>query len=212
MKEHTTLFGERKALHPNIKTSSHLRNMVEGPSWFSSALLPQGLDRLISLNSGHYQDLLQNIRPFLHQLKLNSGLVMQQDNDPKHRIKSTEERPQQKNTGLLEWPKNTADHLRSHAPRSQSGHKVWFSSMDLALQVELKDLAPKQVGPYEIHKLTRSSVVQLKLPPALSLVLSLSQVLSALRLNHLRLSWINHDFVDFESPQGFLQFHICLWS
>lgn len=38
----------------------------------------------------------ENLRPSVHQLKLNRGSVMQQDNDPRHRSKSTTEWLQQK--------------------------------------------------------------------------------------------------------------------
>ena len=38
----------KKAQHTNIKTSSPLLSMVEGASWFGAALLPQGLDNLLS--------------------------------------------------------------------------------------------------------------------------------------------------------------------
>ena len=45
---HNAMCGEKKAQHTNIKTSSQLWNMVEGASWFGAALLPQGLDGLLS--------------------------------------------------------------------------------------------------------------------------------------------------------------------
>ena len=43
------VWRKKKAQHTNIKTSSQLWSMVEGASWFGAALLPQGLDRLLSL-------------------------------------------------------------------------------------------------------------------------------------------------------------------
>ena len=44
------------------------------------------------MNSQVYQDILQeNVRLSVRQLKLNRSWVMQQDNDTKHRSKSTEE-------------------------------------------------------------------------------------------------------------------------
>ena len=62
------------------------------------------------MNSQVYQDILQeNLRPSVRQLKLNRGWVMQQDNDPKHRSKSTMEWLQQKKIRLLEWPSQSPD-------------------------------------------------------------------------------------------------------
>ena len=44
------------------------------------------------MNSQDYQDILQeNVRLPVRQLKLNRSWVMQQDNAPKHRSKSTTE-------------------------------------------------------------------------------------------------------------------------
>ena len=57
-----------------------------------------------------YQDILQeNVRLFVRQLKLNRSWVMQQDNDPKHRSKSTTEWLQQSKIHLLEWPSQSPD-------------------------------------------------------------------------------------------------------
>ena len=42
------MYGEKKAQHTSIKTSSQLWSMMEGASWFGAALLPQGLDSLLS--------------------------------------------------------------------------------------------------------------------------------------------------------------------
>jgi hypothetical protein len=42
-------------------------------------------------------------------LKLNRSWVTQQDNDPKHRSKSTTEWLQQKKIHLLEWPSQSPD-------------------------------------------------------------------------------------------------------
>nr|AAW25703.1 SJCHGC03999 protein [Schistosoma japonicum] len=51
----------------------------------------------------------QNTRLSVCQLKLNRSWVMQQDNDPKHRSKSTIEWLQQKKICLLEWPSQSPD-------------------------------------------------------------------------------------------------------
>ena len=55
------------------------------------------------MNSHVYQDIFQdNVRLSVRKLKLNRSWVMQQDNDPKHRSKSTTEWLQQNK--ILEWP------------------------------------------------------------------------------------------------------------
>ena len=62
------------------------------------------------INSQIYQNILQgNVRLSVRQLKLNRTWVMQQDNDPKHRSKSTTEWLQQKKIRLLEWPSQSPD-------------------------------------------------------------------------------------------------------
>jgi hypothetical protein len=62
--------------------------MVEGASWFGPALLHAIID--VKMNSQVHQDILQeNVRLSVRQLKLNRSWVMQQDNDSKHRSKST---------------------------------------------------------------------------------------------------------------------------
>ena len=51
------------------------------------------------MNLQVYQDILQeNVRLSLRQLKLNRSWVMQQDNDPKHRSKSTTVASTEENT------------------------------------------------------------------------------------------------------------------
>ena len=62
------------------------------------------------MNSQVYSYILQeNIRLSVLQLKLNRSWVMQQDNDPKHRSKSTTQWLQQKKIPLLEWPSQSPD-------------------------------------------------------------------------------------------------------
>ena len=51
----------------------------------------------------------ENVRLSVRQLKLNRSWVMQWDNDPKHRSKSTTEWLQEKKIRLLEWPSRTPD-------------------------------------------------------------------------------------------------------
>jgi transposase len=62
------------------------------------------------MSSQVYQDILQeNVRLSVRQLKLMRSWVMQQDNNPKHRSKSTTEWLQQKKIRLLEWPSQSPD-------------------------------------------------------------------------------------------------------
>uniref|UniRef100_A0AAZ3RHG4 Tc1-like transposase DDE domain-containing protein n=1 Tax=Oncorhynchus tshawytscha TaxID=74940 RepID=A0AAZ3RHG4_ONCTS len=62
------------------------------------------------MNSQVYQEILQeNVRLSVRQLKHNRSWVMQQDNDPKHRGKSTTEWLQQKKIRLMEWHSQCPD-------------------------------------------------------------------------------------------------------
>lgn len=62
------------------------------------------------MNSQVYQTILQdNVRMSVRQLKLCRSWVMQQDNDPKHRSKSTTEWLQKNKIHLLEWPSQSPD-------------------------------------------------------------------------------------------------------
>lgn len=62
------------------------------------------------MNSQVYQDILQkNLRQSVKQLKLKRGWVLQQDNDPKHRSKSTLEWFQKNKINVLEWPSQSPD-------------------------------------------------------------------------------------------------------
>ena len=62
------------------------------------------------MNSQVHQDILQeNVRLSVCQLKHNRSRVMQQDNDPQHRSKSTTECLQQKKIRLLERPSQSPD-------------------------------------------------------------------------------------------------------
>ena len=62
------------------------------------------------LNSQVYQGILrENVRLSDRQFKLNRSWMMQQDNDSKHRSKSTTESLQQKKIHLLEWPSQSPD-------------------------------------------------------------------------------------------------------
>ena len=64
----------------------------------------------VKMNSQVYQDILQeNVRLSVCQLKLNRSWVTQQDNEPKHRSKSTTEWLQQKKILILEWPSQSPD-------------------------------------------------------------------------------------------------------
>jgi hypothetical protein len=80
--------------------------------WSSFAASGPGQLAIIDgkMNSQVYQDILQeNVRLPVRHLKLNRSWVMQQDNDPKYRSKSTTEWLQQKKIPLLEWPSQSPD-------------------------------------------------------------------------------------------------------
>ena len=63
-----------------------------------------------TMNSGLNQQILhENVRASVCELKLNRKWVMQQDDDPKHKSKSTTEWLKQKRFGVLEWPSQSPD-------------------------------------------------------------------------------------------------------
>ncbi|KAI3356442.1 hypothetical protein L3Q82_017664 [Scortum barcoo] len=57
-----------------------------------------------------------------------------------------------------------ANRRRSQAPTYRVGKRVWLSTQDLPLRVELKKLAPKFVGPFEIQRIINPVAIRLKLP------------------------------------------------
>ena len=68
--------------------------MVEEASWFGAPLLPQYLDSLPSEGKYEFPSVSRDFAgecKAVCQLKLNRSWVMQQDNDPKHRMKTTTE-------------------------------------------------------------------------------------------------------------------------
>ena len=62
------------------------------------------------MNSLVYQDILQeNVAASVHQLGLSRSWTFQQDNDPKHKSKSSMEWFRRNNFKLLEWPSQSPD-------------------------------------------------------------------------------------------------------
>ena len=106
----------RKKWHSTPTSKSHPNCKVWWREHHGLGLLcasgPGQLAIIGKMNSQVYQDILQeNVRAgeSVHQLKLSRRWVMQQDNDPKHRSKSTTECLQQKKIRLLEWPSQSPD-------------------------------------------------------------------------------------------------------
>ena len=99
-KTHSTTSGIERAWHIIMKTSSQPESIVDETSWFGPALLHQGLASLESLRGRWIPKYIRqfpnpnpqdNARMSVRQLKLCRRWVIQQDNDPKHRSKSTTE-------------------------------------------------------------------------------------------------------------------------
>ncbi|KAK3524814.1 hypothetical protein QTP86_007598 [Hemibagrus guttatus] len=64
----------------------------------------------VKINSQVYQDIQKdNLKVAVRKLKLRRSWVMQQDNDPKHKSKSTTEWVQRHKIHLLEWPSQSPD-------------------------------------------------------------------------------------------------------
>ncbi|KAK3524862.1 hypothetical protein QTP86_010091 [Hemibagrus guttatus] len=63
-----------------------------------------------TMNSHVFQDILKdNLKVAVRKLKLRRSWVMEQDNNPKHKSKSTTERLQRHKIQLLEWPSQSPD-------------------------------------------------------------------------------------------------------
>ena len=56
-----------------------------------------------------YQQILENVQESVKKLKLRSGCIFQQDNDPKHTSKSTKEYLKKKKIKVLKWPSQSPD-------------------------------------------------------------------------------------------------------
>uniref|UniRef100_A0A3Q2PWK9 Tc1-like transposase DDE domain-containing protein n=1 Tax=Fundulus heteroclitus TaxID=8078 RepID=A0A3Q2PWK9_FUNHE len=62
------------------------------------------------MDSIQYQQILENnVQESVTKLKLHQGWIFQQDNDPKHRSKSTQAFMQRNNYNVLEWPSQSPD-------------------------------------------------------------------------------------------------------
>ena len=66
-------------------------------------------NEFLSLSRHFAGEYLSNFYSTLIRLSLNRSWMMQQDNDPKHRSKSTTDWLQQKKIRLLEWPSQSPD-------------------------------------------------------------------------------------------------------
>lgn len=62
------------------------------------------------MNAAHYQEILrQGLLPSVKKLKMKRGWILQQDNDPKHTAKSTEEWFTKNKIKVLPWPAQSPD-------------------------------------------------------------------------------------------------------
>ncbi len=62
------------------------------------------------MNAGQYQQILkQSILPSVKKLKMKRQWILQQDNDPKHKAKSTQEWFKKNKVKVLPWPSQSPD-------------------------------------------------------------------------------------------------------
>uniref|UniRef100_A0AAR2L9T4 Tc1-like transposase DDE domain-containing protein n=1 Tax=Pygocentrus nattereri TaxID=42514 RepID=A0AAR2L9T4_PYGNA len=133
---HNVMCGEKEAhQHQNlIPTVKHGGGGII--VWVCFAASGPGRIDVINgkMNSQVYQDILQeNLRPSVLQLKLNRRWVMQQDNNSKHRSKSTTEWLHQKKIRHLDRP--------SHGPDLNPIEMLWH---DLKRAIHTK--RPKSIA------------------------------------------------------------------
>uniref|UniRef100_A0AAZ3REB4 Tc1-like transposase DDE domain-containing protein n=1 Tax=Oncorhynchus tshawytscha TaxID=74940 RepID=A0AAZ3REB4_ONCTS len=107
------MFGIKATQLITLNTSSPLSNMVVAASWFGPAFLQQGQGRWLKLmerwmepNTGPFW---KNLMESAKDLRLGRRFVFQQDNDPKHKAKSTMEWLKNKHIQVLEWPSQSPD-------------------------------------------------------------------------------------------------------
>ncbi|CAJ0929959.1 unnamed protein product [Ranitomeya imitator] len=108
------MFGVEATQLITLNTPSPLSNMVVAASWFGPAFLQQGQGRWLKLmrrwmepNAGPF--LKENLLESANYLRLGRRFVFQQDNDPKHKAKSTMEWFTNKCIQVLEWPSHSPD-------------------------------------------------------------------------------------------------------
>uniref|UniRef100_A0AAZ3RHU3 Tc1-like transposase DDE domain-containing protein n=1 Tax=Oncorhynchus tshawytscha TaxID=74940 RepID=A0AAZ3RHU3_ONCTS len=101
------MFGVKATQLITLNTPSPLSNMVVAASWFGPAFLQQGQGRWLKLmgrwmepNTGPFW---KNLMESAKDLRLGRRFVFQQDNDPKHKAKSTMEWFKNKHIQVLEW-------------------------------------------------------------------------------------------------------------
>uniref|UniRef100_A0A8C7S043 Tc1-like transposase DDE domain-containing protein n=1 Tax=Oncorhynchus mykiss TaxID=8022 RepID=A0A8C7S043_ONCMY len=97
-----------------LNTPSPLSNMVVAASWFGPAFLQQGQGRWLKIDGkmdgAKYRTILEeNLMESAKDLRLGRRFVFQQDNDPKHKAKSTMEWFKNKHIQVLEWPSQSPD-------------------------------------------------------------------------------------------------------
>ena len=106
--------GVKLTQYSTIRTSYQQSNTVVVVWWSGAALLLQDLGDLPYLMEpwillSTRKILKENVWPSVCDLKLKCSWVMQQDNDPKHTIKSTSEWLKRNNIKILKWPSQSAD-------------------------------------------------------------------------------------------------------
>uniref|UniRef100_A0A8K9XYG5 Tc1-like transposase DDE domain-containing protein n=1 Tax=Oncorhynchus mykiss TaxID=8022 RepID=A0A8K9XYG5_ONCMY len=108
------MFGVKATQLITLNTPSPLSNMVVAASWFGPAFLQQGQGRWLKLmgrwDGAKYRTILEeNLMESAKDLRLGRRFVFQQDNDPKHKAKSTMEWFKNKHIQVLEWPSQSPD-------------------------------------------------------------------------------------------------------
>lgn len=99
------LFGlnENHYAWRQANTAFQLKNLIPAMTHRGWQYYGLGLSCCLGVQDG-LALLMENVRVFVHELKLDHNWVIQQDNDPKHTSTSTKKWLKQNKCNLLEWP------------------------------------------------------------------------------------------------------------
>lgn len=145
-------------LNPTVKHGGG-SCMVWGCMAFSGAGKLEFIEGI--MNQIYYQDILsRNLKESVRKLRLGRRYIFQQDNDPKHKSKSTMEYFLKNKINVLDWPPQSPDlnpieHLWDHVEKEIRKHQI-TSKQDLKIRIqEAWDAIPEDVTKNLVESMPR---------------------------------------------------------